>query len=303
MEGRLGMFLLPSQGFLKHPLQDCARFNKGEPGCGSNAARTASMGAVFDADQAVPVARGWKCRSSSSVKGRFFMNIQAQKADLGDESFDGRNACVNIPLPERRRVALDVGKPRSSRIGSLLAAFWLPWFSFLLLVPLTLLHSGQSAALQLGRFLSGIGNDVFIGISVLLLVVWGHRSLGKSALWWWLDIILCTTLCVHVLKVTTALPRPSGSPSGFPSGHCAFAFALAWLVLVMRPRLAPLWFAIAIAIGWSRAEVGAHHPYQVVAGATLGLGLGCWVSRQRGGVLVPRCFVWKRTALTVKVRS
>lgn len=254
---------------------------------------------ILTLNQAVPVPRGWKYRSSSSVKGTSFMNIQVQEGSVGDENFDGRNAGGNIPTSERGPSALD-GSEHCSQVGSLSAAFWLPCLSFLGLVPLTMLHSSQSAVLQLGRFLSGAGNDVFIGISVLLLAVWGRRSLEKRALWWWLDIILCTTLCVHVLKVTTALPRPSGSPSGFPSGHCALAFALSWLVLVMRPRLAPLWFALAVAIGWSRVEVGAHYPYQAVAGTALGLGLGCWVSRQRGGVLVPRYLSWKRRILPVK---
>ncbi len=230
------------------------------------------------------------------------MNIHAQESERHDESFEGRNAAVNIPAQESGSFALDTGERRAPGIGTFLARFWLPTLSFLGLVPLTLLHSSQGAVVQLSRLLSGIGNDLFIGISVVLLWLWGRRSPDKRALWWWLDIILCSTLAVQVLKVTTGLPRPSGSPSGFPSGHTTFAFALAWLVLVMRPWWAPLWFIVAVAVGWSRVEMSAHYPYQVVVGAILGLALGCWVSRQRGGVLVPRCAAWKRRALTAKAR-
>jgi len=84
---------------------------------------------------------------------------------------------------------------------------------------------------------------------------------------------------VEVLKRATGLPRPDGDPTGFPSGHTTFSFAIAWLLTQTNPKLAPLWYAVAVAIGWSRVEGDAHFPYQVLCGAVLGTLLAWGISR------------------------
>ena len=78
-----------------------------------------------------------------------------------------------------------------------------------------------------------------------------------------------TPLCVEGLKQATRLPRPDGDPSGFPSGHTTFAFALVWLLARAFPRGTGLWFAAAIAVGWSRVEGHAHFPYQAALRAVV----------------------------------
>jgi membrane-associated phospholipid phosphatase len=67
-----------------------------------------------------------------------------------------------------------------------------------------------------------------------------------------------------------------------------FAVAVAFLIYRLHPRWAPLWFALSIAIGWSRVETNAHFPYQVFCGAIFGLLLGLLVTWQPRGILFHR---------------
>lgn len=130
-----------------------------------------------------------------------------------------------------------------------------------------------------GDFGSHPLNQTFVGTAVLLLLWHGWRSAGKRLLWWPLAVSLATFLCVEGLKRATRLPRPEGEPTGFPSGHTTFAFALAWLLSLAFPRLRPLWFGVAVCIGWSRMEGLAHFPYQILCGAILGTLIGWSVPR------------------------
>jgi len=164
----------------------------------------------------------------------------------------------------------------------------LPFLSAATLIPLTQEHSAQSGVRVWGHFLSNFGYNSYIAVSLLLLFLWGRNQTERRVMWWPFDAGLCCFLCVTLLKFVSQLPRPSGSPSGFPSGHTTFSFALAGLILSARPRLAPLWFLFAMGVGWSRVEVGAHYPYQVVVGAFLGWGLSLAVTNSKNGVLLPR---------------
>ena len=57
----------------------------------------------------------------------------------------------------------------------------------------------------------------------------------------------------------------------FPSGHAATSFAAAAILTAARPRYGPVWFLLALAIGFSRVYVGVHYPLDIVAGALLGI--------------------------------
>ena len=77
-----------------------------------------------------------------------------------------------------------------------------------------------------------------------------------------------------------ALPHPLGhvpkDPS-FPSGHTAIAFACATVLSYYRPRYAPAFFLLTVAIGFSRVYVGVHYPLDALGGAILGLAAGALV--------------------------
>jgi undecaprenyl-diphosphatase len=62
--------------------------------------------------------------------------------------------------------------------------------------------------------------------------------------------------------------------SSFPAGHAATAFAGAVLLTALAPRLWPLFFGLAVAIGFSRIYDGVHYPTDVLAGALLGAAVG-----------------------------
>jgi undecaprenyl-diphosphatase len=69
-------------------------------------------------------------------------------------------------------------------------------------------------------------------------------------------------------EVATLVRAPSSS--SFPSSHAAMSTAAAIALTAARPRLAPLWVAMAVAMAWSRVYAGVHHPGDVVAGVALG---------------------------------
>jgi membrane-associated phospholipid phosphatase len=91
-----------------------------------------------------------------------------------------------------------------------------------------------------------------------------------------LTVMLTITVVVQLIQKVTfygfhILPRPSGTDGGFPSGHAAASCALALLLTERLPKGAPIWYALAGLITWSRVETGAHYPYQIVSGAILGI--------------------------------
>ncbi len=159
------------------------------------------------------------------------------------------------------------------------AALLWPLGAFLLLAALTQLTWPSHWVHRVGDFGSHTLYQSFIGLAAALFIWRALRNGPKSLLVWPPAVALGCGLCVEVLKRATLLPRPDGDPTGFPSGHTTFSFALAWLLTQTHPKLAPLWYAIAVAIGWSRVEGDAHFPYQVLCGAALGTAIGWVISR------------------------
>lgn len=121
--------------------------------------------------------------------------------------------------------------------------------------------------------------DTLVAV-VLLLPFCGRRPDILRA---FLIAAIFSTLWVHVLKITLAIPRPAAVLStgeihiigpvlhmgSFPSGHTTTAFTVAAVcgLMIGNRTLQALLLLIATLAGLSRIVVGAHWPLDVLAGA------------------------------------
>lgn len=83
------------------------------------------------------------------------------------------------------------------------------------------------------------------------------------------------------------VPEPlleSPSTFSFPSGHATVSFACATVLALAVPRLRWQLYALAALIAFSRVYVGVHYPFDVLAGAVLGVVLATAL-RKLAGVL------------------
>ncbi len=143
------------------------------------------------------------------------------------------------------------------------------------------------------------------GIIRSLAILFAHSGdswfwlLGLAVLYWlgsdpwntraiWMAVsILVTAALVFSIKLVTRRQRPAGEwgaiyrktdPHSFPSGHAARAALLATLAL----GLGPAWFGWLL-LAWAplvilaRAAMGLHYLSDVLAGALLGVMIGCGV--------------------------
>ena len=120
--------------------------------------------------------------------------------------------------------------------------------------------------------------------------MWIAIALVLALFWRRWGVLLMTTLAVLVTDLAArglkdvfdverpsqryAFPKPllhTARDPSFPSGHSATSFAAAAVLTSFAPRAAPLWFLLALAIGFSRVYVGVHYPLDIVGGAVLGV--------------------------------
>ena len=113
--------------------------------------------------------------------------------------------------------------------------------------------------------------------------------------------VLAADLIALGLKQLSGRPRPflvDPTPKpllatpldlSLPSGHAATSFAAATVLTLAHPRAGVPLFALAALIAWSRVYVGVHYPFDVLAGALLGVGVGLlWTVLWRRAPLLRR---------------
>ncbi len=138
-------------------------------------------------------------------------------------------------------------------------------------------HGLALAFNALGR---GLGRALTLALIGVVLVI-GRR-------WWALLAFAAaeslTPVAANLTKRLVDRPRPphaliQATGSSFPSGHAAYAgaTAVALVVLFTRPGRRRIWWAAAAltiaGMAWSRTYLEVHWLSDVVAGATLGVGV------------------------------
>jgi undecaprenyl-diphosphatase len=127
--------------------------------------------------------------------------------------------------------------------------------------------------------------------------VWLLIALGLAIVWRRASVFIAVALAdlaanglAGLLKAATQVERPPlryvhpkaliSLPSGssFPSGHTATSFACATVLSFFVPRAAPVFYLLALAIGFSRIYVGVHWPLDVLGGIVLGVAVGLAVT-------------------------
>lgn len=61
----------------------------------------------------------------------------------------------------------------------------------------------------------------------------------------------------------------------FPSGHSLFFFSLAMVICLFNKRVGLVYFGLAVLIGFARIYTGVHWPLDILAGAVIGMVVGC----------------------------
>ncbi|MCL4437537.1 phosphatase PAP2 family protein, partial [Patescibacteria group bacterium] len=69
-------------------------------------------------------------------------------------------------------------------------------------------------------------------------------------------------------------PLISESGNSFPSGHAAFFFAIAIIILFWRPKWGWFFVGSSILLSIARIYVGVHWPLDIIGGAVIGLASG-----------------------------
>jgi undecaprenyl-diphosphatase len=131
--------------------------------------------------------------------------------------------------------------------------------------------------------LSAVGRGGLLWIVIATVLVACRRLPVRALVNLALALLLASVVADGVLKPLIRRQRPfvaapdipviGGRPTdaSLPSGHASNAFAGAYVLSVMAPQARLLWWALAIAIAYSRVYVGVHYPYDVIAGAAVGV--------------------------------
>lgn len=157
---------------------------------------------------------------------------------------------------------------------------------------LTAAHLPWLDTLMWTASLVGQGGGIWIAIALAAALA---RPALAPRLWQvLLAIVLCYLLVDGVLKPTIARARPFDAITdarvigyrpvtySFPSGHAASAFAGAFVVTLMLPRVRRWLWALATLVAISRVYIGVHYPLDITAGAIIGLSVGVLVTGGRG---------------------
>ena len=147
----------------------------------------------------------------------------------------------------------------------------------------------------------GLLDPLFEGLSyagsfgfVWLAIAFAISGFSWSRPWLWTRVgaaVLVAESCSAALKRWLERDRPpvadplpetlveTPATYSFPSGHATVSFACATVLALAVPRLSVPLYALAVLISFSRVYVGVHFPFDVLAGAALGVGIAIALRR------------------------
>ncbi|MFZ5844943.1 MAG: phosphatase PAP2 family protein [Patescibacteria group bacterium] len=134
--------------------------------------------------------------------------------------------------------------------------------------------------------LSGAGTAGFIWF-IIGVVIFAREE--KKDHWFFLPLVLAFLVgwlaVEEIFKPFFGRLRPLGANTdgfSFPSGHATIAWALAKILAGEEKRSRWWFYGLAFLIAFSRIYLGQHYPFDVVAGAIFGWGIGAsslWLTR------------------------
>ncbi|HEY6578191.1 MAG TPA: phosphatase PAP2 family protein [Rhizomicrobium sp.] len=120
--------------------------------------------------------------------------------------------------------------------------------------------------------------------------VFGHGPVAESLVQTslaFLTSLAAASLILHTIKIVVGRRRPRDElelnlygfrpfafdlrSDSFPSGHALTIFCVAVLLSAVAPKLAPLWFAVAVWLALTRALLNSHFVSDVLMGAGIAL--------------------------------
>jgi membrane-associated phospholipid phosphatase len=174
-----------------------------------------------------------------------------------------------------------------------LSSFALPINRCLAALTLTILASPILAmparAGSFDDFVSGPGTIVYLGGGALLPLLTDGEHGGQHSLRV-VDAATTSFALCYGLKQVIRSPRPNNEREldSFPSCHATTAFAVARMQSHYHPDYAPLWYAGASLIGYSRIASNNHRLIDVLVGAGLGYLVGeIELGQKKGLILFP----------------
>jgi undecaprenyl-diphosphatase len=129
------------------------------------------------------------------------------------------------------------------------------------------------------RAASDVGRPTTV-LGALLAIALFDATAGPATVRLALIALVPVNLIVEGLKRAVNRTRPDGehqpSNSSFPSSHAANAAALAWIFTRRWRRLAPVFWAAALTVAWSRVYLNRHYLTDVLAGLAIGMACAWW---------------------------
>jgi membrane-associated phospholipid phosphatase len=130
-------------------------------------------------------------------------------------------------------------------------------------------------------YLEDAGNVLQIALPVSALGVTACKR-DLKGLFQLAEAFAVTEIVTQGLKYTVRETRPNGGSLSFPSGHTSAAFCSASYLDI---RYGEAWgvpaYVLAAVTGWSRIESNNHYPWDVAAGAIIGVASTMIFTRQQ----------------------